>query len=446
MKIVFVGLFLIATIWQIAAQPNPSDIAVASDDFENSFYEAVKQKGIENYDKAIEALEKCLVIQPKNENILFELGKNYLFQKDYKKAYDSFENATKINPKNRWFWHGMYDVCYKTQDYTQAIILVETLIPFDAGYKEDLVSLYMKTEQFDKALIDINELNATVGKSDKREVFKAQILTKPEYQGAERANLLAEIQKNPKEEPNYLALISLYNKNNQEKEALAIAKKLELEIPDSDWAQINLFKVYLIQNEGQKAVQAMDKVFSSKKIDSKIKHRMLNEFLLFTKSNPQFDADLERVIGYFKDDATVKVAKEIGKFYQNKQDFLKAIKFYELDLKSNPNDVESNMLLLEMYKMNKSFELILQKTNTLIDLFPLQPQFYYYNGLANNQLKNHAKAKEQLLSGIDFVVDDLDLEINFNIQLGEAYFGLGDIKNKEIYFKKADKLLQQKKS
>ena len=330
MKIVFVGLFLIATIWQIAAQSNPSDIAVASDDFENSFYEAVKQKGIENYDKAIEALEKCLVIQPKNENILFELGKNYLFQKDYKKAYDSFENATKINPKNRWFWHGMYDVCYKTQDYTQAIILVETLIPFDAGYKEDLVSLYMKTEQFDKALIAINELNATVGKSDKREVFKAQILTKPEYQGAERSNLLAEIQKNPKEEANYLALISLYNKNNQEKEALAIAKKLELEIPDSDWAQINLFKVYLTQNEGQKAVQAMDKVFSSKKIDSKIKHRMLNEFLLFTKSNPQFDADLERVIGYFKDDATVKVAKEIGKFYQNKQDFLKAIKFYEL--------------------------------------------------------------------------------------------------------------------
>jgi tetratricopeptide (TPR) repeat protein len=446
MKLVFVGLFLIATIWQVAAQSNPSDIAVASDDFENSFYEAVKQKGIENYDKAIVALEKCLVIQPKNENILFELGKNYLFQKDYKKAYDSFENATKINPKNRWFWHGMYDVCYKTQDYTQAIILVETLIPFDAGYKEDLVSLYMKTEQFDKALIGINDLNATVGKSDKRDVFKAQILTKPEYQGAERANLLAEIQKNPKEEANYLALISLYNKNNQEKEALAIAKKLELEIPDSDWAQINLFKVYLVQNEGQKAVQSMDKVFSSNKIDSKIKHRMLNEFLIFTKSNPQFDADLERVISYFKGDATVKVAKEIGKFYQNKQDFTKAIKFYELDLQSNPNDVESNMLLLEMYKMNKSFELILQKTNTLIDLFPLQPQFYYYNGLANNQLKNHSKAKEQLLSGIDFVVDDLDLEINFNIQLGEAYFGLGDTKNKEIYFKKADKLLQQKKS
>ncbi len=444
MKILVGCFILLANFWQMTAQSNPEDIAAVTDDFQNSFYEAIKQKGIENYDKAIDALEKCLIIQPKNENIMFELGKNYLYQKDYKKAYDSFENATKIDPKNRWFWHGMYDVCFRTQDYTQAIKLVEILIAFDAGYKEDLVSLYMKTAQFDKALIGINDLNATVGKSDKREVFKAQILIKPEYQGAERANLLTEIKNNPKDESNYLALISLYNKNNQEKEAIALSKKLELEIPDSNWAQINLFKLYLTQNEGQKAVQAMDKVFSSNKIDSKIKHRMLNEFLLFTKSNPQFDADLERVIVYFKDDANVKVAKEIGKFYQTKNDYPKAIKFYELDLKSNPDDVESNLLLLEMYKMNKSFALILQKSNTLIDLYPLQPQFYYYNGLANNQLKNFTKAKEQLLSGIDFVVDDLDLEINFNIQLGEAFSGLGDNKNKDIFFKKAEKLLQQK--
>ena len=42
------------------------------------------------------------------------------------------------------------------------------------------------------------------------------------------------------------------------------------------------------------------------------------------------------------------------------------------------------------------------------------------------------------------LVDDKVLEINFNIQLGEAYFGLGDEKNKELYFAKADKLLKQK--
>ena len=31
-----------------------------NDEFEDNFYEALKQKGIENYDKALERLQKCL--------------------------------------------------------------------------------------------------------------------------------------------------------------------------------------------------------------------------------------------------------------------------------------------------------------------------------------------------------------------------------------------------
>ena len=57
----------------------PEDIAVKPDEFQDSFYESLKQKGIENYDKAIEALEKCQQSQPENPIVFFELGKNYLF-------------------------------------------------------------------------------------------------------------------------------------------------------------------------------------------------------------------------------------------------------------------------------------------------------------------------------------------------------------------------------
>jgi hypothetical protein len=35
------------------------------------------------------------------------------------------------------------------------------------------------------------------------------------------------------------------------------------------------------------------------------------------------------------------------------------------------------------------------------------------------------------------------LEINFNIQLGEAYSGLGDSKKKDFYFSKANQLLKK---
>jgi tetratricopeptide (TPR) repeat protein len=437
--------FSVCNICPVLSQENPEDVASVSNDFQNFYFESLKQKAIENYDKSITALEKCLKIEPNNENVYYELGKNYLFQKEYKKAYDSFEKASQINPKNQWFWVGMYDVCYETKDYNKGIIIIEKLIEFKPEFKEDLVSLYMNTNQFDNALTLINELNDKVGKSDKRDLYKAQIMQDPKYSGSEKANLLDQIKKNPKTESNYLDLILLYSKSNQEDKANEIAKKLELEIPNSDWAQVNLFKLHINNNDGEKAVNAMNIIFASKKIDDKIKHRVLNEFLIFVKTNPKYNSDLENAIDFFKNDKQVNVAKEVAKFYQNQKDWDKAIQYYELNFKNNSDpDMETTLLLFQCYTEKLQFDILEKKAGKMIEIFPSQPQFYYYAGLSNNQLKNFKKAKDFLEMGIDYLVDDKALEINFNIQLGEAYNGLGDNAKKEMYFTKAEKLLNKK--
>jgi len=442
--ILFFGMIIISN--SLVAQNEPIKEVVTMDDgFEDLFYEAIQQRSIENYDKAILALEKGKAIQPENPVIYFELGKNYLAQKKYKEAYDNFEKVTKMDPNNRWAWVGMYDICYNTQDFNQAIVIVEKLIPFKEDYKEDLTSLYMKTQQFDKALDLINELNAKFGKSDKRELYKADILKEAKYQSSEKFNLLNQIKKFPKEESNYIALIYLYSQSNQEEKALEIAQKLEKEIPTSDWAQVSLFKFYLNNNDGDNAVKAMNIVFPSKKIDSKIKHRMLNEFLLFTKNNPKYETDLDKALAYFDNDKEVRVAKEIGKFYYSKANWDKAIKYFEMHLMDSEDDVETQLLLMQAYTENQQFEVLAKKADNLTQLFPTQPQFYYYAGLAYNQLKNFKKAASILDSGLDFVVDDEALEINFMIQLGEAYAGLGDTIKKEKYFTKANELIKKQK-
>lgn len=427
------------------AQGEPEDIAAVTDEFQESFFESLKQKGIENYDKAVEALEKCLKLQPNNPVVLSELGKNYLHLKKYKEAYESYEKASNLEPKNRWYLAGMYDVTYETKDYNNSIILVQKLIAFDDSYKEDLTSLYMKTGQFDKALAMINELNETVGHSDKRDAYKSDILKDTKYQGSEKDNLIEQIKKNPKEESNYIALIYLYSNSNQEQKAQEIAKQLEKEIPSSDWAQVSLFKFHLNNNDGDKAVMSMNQALKSSKIDNKVKQRVINEFLIFTKNNPQYDTDLEKAIGYVSDDKSVNAAKEIGKFYQNKKDWAKAAKYYEIDAANHPDDLETKLLMLQAYAENKQFDVLAKKSDALIESFPLQPELYYFSGLAYNQLKDFKKAKDILETGIDYLVDNRDMEINFNIQLGEAYNGLGDAKKKEQYFLKADQLLKKKK-
>ena len=441
---IFLFLFLLCFNF-VVAQTEPEDIFSKADEFESSFFESIKQKGMENFDKAIESLEKCADLQPKNAVIYFELGKNYLFLKNYKNAYENFEKATKIDATNRWYWAGMYDVCYDTKDYNKALPIVEKLIEFREEYKNDLASLYMNTQQFDKALTLINELNAKFGKDDKRDIYKAQILRDAKFQAPEKNNLIAQIAQNPKEESNYISLILLYSESNQEQKAFELAKKLEQEIPTSEVAQVSLFKFYLNSNDGQKAVQSMNVVLGSTKIDKKIKHRILNEFLLFTKNNPQYNKDLDKAITYFDDDKDIKVAKEIGKFYYTKNDSAKAAYYFEMHLKSTADDMEIILLLGKIYTDSNQFTTLDVFSEQSLQLFPSQPQLYYFSGLANNQLKKFKKAKEVLESGLDFIVDDLPLQANFYIQLGECFAALNDVKNKELYFNKANELLKKMK-
>ena len=444
--LIFILSFVLSNNFIVFAQEFKEESASKDDEFQTAYFESLKQKAILNFDKSIESLEKCLKLHPENPNVHFQIAKNYLLQKKYKQAYDSFEKAATIDPKNRWYCAGMYDVAYEQKDYNQAIIVVNKLIAFKNDYKEDLVSLYMNTQQFDKALTLINELNDQVGKSDKRDFYKMQIMQDSKHQVPEKDNLLDQIKKNPKEEANYIELITIYSKSNQEEKALEIAKKLEKEIPTSDWAQVSLFKFHLSKNDGDNAVKAMNIVYSSNKIDDKIKHRILNEFLIFVKTNPKYNPDLEKAIAYFKNDPNVKVAKEVAKFYQNQKDFDKAIQYYDLHFKNNSDpDFETSVLYFQCLVEKSQFESLSKKSEKMIDLFPSQPQFYYFAGLSYNQLKNFKKAKDFLETGIDYLVDDQTLEINFNIQLGEAFNGLGDIAKKEIYFTKADKLLKSKK-
>ncbi|MFH6997936.1 tetratricopeptide repeat protein [Flavobacterium sp. FlaQc-57] len=444
--IVILFFVLLGNTTSLMAQTEPEDIAMATDVYQDSFYESLKQKGIENYDKAIVSLEKCIKLKPDDAVAYFELGKNYFYLKEYRNAQDSFEKATKLDPKNKWYWLGIYDVSYETKNYPLAIETIQKIIPFDEEYKDDLISLYMITNQFEKALVMIIEMDEKFGKSDDRNRYKMQILSQGKYQNAEIDNLINQIKQNPKVESNYVDLIFLYSKAEQTDKALDVAKQLAKEVPTSEWGQVSLFKTYLDANQADKAIKSMNVILASSKIDSKIKHRTLNEFLIYVNKNPQYAPDLEKAISYFDNDPNVDVAKEIGKFYHSKGQFANAIKYYEKDLKANSDtDRETNLLLLEAYTQTKQFEPMTKRAMSMIEVYPSQPQFYYYAGLGNNQLKQFKNAKTVLEMGLDYVVDDKALEANFNIQLGEAYNGLGDAKKKEEYFLKANELLKKNK-
>jgi hypothetical protein len=65
----------------------------------------------------------------------------------------------------------------------------------------------------------------------------------------------------------------------------------------SEWAQVSLFKYHLENNEGEKSHKCNESLASAK-IDSKIKHRILNEFLI-CKCKSTVCSCFRKAVGYF---------------------------------------------------------------------------------------------------------------------------------------------------
>jgi len=437
-----VYLFFLTLSVTILAQPNwfASDtLALVDDKFQELFYESLKQKGIENYDRAINSLQQALQLKPKEATIYHEIGKNYLLDKKYTQAEEYFQKAIEKDNQNKWFYLSLYDVYYQTKDYPKSIEVVQKLIRFDDNrkleFQDDLVSLYMYTQQFDKAFALIEQLEKTAPFDANRQMYKQQILN-DRTDNMSISDLESEIQKNPTNEQAYITLIHHYSENNKHEKSFETAKLLAKNIPESDWVEVSLFKFYLEENNVEQATKSMNKVFESNQIDHKIKHRMLNEFLIFVNKNPQYDKELKKAIVYFKDDPKVNVAKEIAKFFYTKQKWKESADYIESSLQENKNDIEAVLLLLETYTEQGSFEKILKKSQEFIDLFPMQPELYYYNGLSQNELKNHKKAKSVLEEGLDYLIDNKTLELNFYKQLYRAYQTLGNEKEAEKYQQK----------
>ena len=423
-------------LFQISfGQINPEEVETAENEFETNFFDALKEKAIENYDKAIIALQKSLLKEPLNPEIHYQLGINYLAQKEYVEAENAFQKAVDLEPKQRWYWNGLYDVHYQTKAYEKAIVIVEKLVAFDANMKEDLVSLYMNTKQFDKAKIVINDIESKGTLTKAMESYQMQIQSMQKGNKPNVNDLVEAIKNNPKAEQNYIDLIYAYSVNNQEDKAFQTALLLEKELPNSDLAHVSLVKFHIQANDISKATDSYKRVVKSSKIDLKIKQRVLNEYLIFATKNPQLLTEIDNTITFFDNIVGMDVNKELGKFFYNKNNFELAQKYIE---QSKENDVEAIDLLLNIYDFNKQFEKMAKKSEAYIDLYPTKANLYYYAGKGNNNLKNYKKAKDFLEMGIDYVIDDPNLEAGFCKQFIFCADGLSDLKMKQTYQKRLD--------
>tara|TARA_R110002020_G_scaffold122487_7_gene277998 strand:- start:9689 stop:10606 length:918 start_codon:yes stop_codon:yes gene_type:complete len=125
-----------------------------SDTFQEKFFEALKQKGIENYDRAITLFMECKEMDRESSVLDHELAKAYMASGDHQMAENHAVAALNKEPSNLWYASTLLDIVDKKGGSFES---VRAAVPYnDRELRENLATIYMERDDYESAQFVLN--------------------------------------------------------------------------------------------------------------------------------------------------------------------------------------------------------------------------------------------------------------------------------------------------
>lgn len=127
-----------------------------TDEFQENFFEALKQKGIENYDKAINSLLECKRLDSANTVVDHELAKAYLASGQPVQALEYAIVSLQDEPANLWYLETLVQAAMQQGN---ALEIVKGRIPLtNTTLKENLATVFYRKNEYRAALGVLEEM------------------------------------------------------------------------------------------------------------------------------------------------------------------------------------------------------------------------------------------------------------------------------------------------
>lgn len=124
---------------------------VVEDAFQETFFEALKEKSIGNLEKAIGLLMRCKDMRPEEVVVSYELGRLFLEQKQFPSARMYLLSALESEPSNFWYLHAGVQLFLEQEEVGKAVALGEQY--HQQGWEQQLLlaRLYVHAGEYPKA-------------------------------------------------------------------------------------------------------------------------------------------------------------------------------------------------------------------------------------------------------------------------------------------------------
>ncbi len=394
-----------------------------------NFYNGTKERLLGNYELATKYFENCLKIDKYHAASLYELARINDYQKNYEGALAYSKLASDVCGDNDWLIEYYAEILEKNNKYSQAIKIYNNLLdqsPNNLELLYHLINVLLQKNDLKEAIEIFNRVENIVGFDPSISLQRERIYIQLGDFDSAIKELKMLIVNDPEESRYYGMLGELYQMKGNETEAYQTYLQLLKLDPDNPYIHLSLSDYYQKIGNEEKAFQEHKKAFENERLDLNTKISILLGY--YRMSQPDNDRDYQGM-GFELCAILLKTNPNDPKTHAIYGDFLnmeegrvgEALDEYKKALElDKTNFIIWNQVLIIESELNL-YEDMLNKSNEALSLFPNQPSFYLFNGVANLQNKNLQQAIKSLTIGKNLVIDNNSLLGQFYSNLGDAY-------------------------
>jgi tetratricopeptide (TPR) repeat protein len=408
-------------------------------------FDGERQELLDNPVKAASYYQECINIDPENSVCLFKLASVYHLSGNYNGSENLIKRAIEIDPTNKWYFLLLSRNYVALGDLNNATLAFKKAIeldPYKSDYQIELAGLYAQQGKYKEAIDLLNEFEEKHGMIPDLNIRKQNLYLLNGQTNKAIEECLILVNAYPEEQNYYGLLAELYFQNNQPENALLAFNDLLKINPDNGLAHYSLAKYYRNNGELEKADKELLLAMQSSDFEIESKLDILNSYSDELHDDPSLWPYVKQLL-----DALESANPNDAKAFATLSDFnyklgeLEKARDYiykSLELEKDKFQVWNQLIIIDSELQD--WEAMVEDGKAALELFPSNPAFYYFLGIAYTQNKDYEDAIEILETGKMMIFKNEGGLVDFQTLLADVYNNTGQYDKSDDYYEKVLKI------
>ena len=430
----------------LAAVPGIAQDKKAGKTEENRVIDAVTAIDAQQFQEAIALLESITATDPSNDAAWYYLGLCHLYKNNVKEAQASLKKASELDPSNYWYKDRLAIAYSMTGEDDLTIATYEDLLKEFPKKNEiyfSLVNLYLKQNQFDKALSAMDQIETVFGKNENVTTTRYDILlrqNKPE-------EALKTLEDYNKEFSSPFVLTKLGDHTMAEyKDSVALAYYQEALDIQSDYmpALLGEAEVYRVRRNYDEFFSAISRFVDNEETIPQAKAQYLS--MLLQRSEPRFIRNFQPRIDSLYEGFVLRhpsdssALKATGMYYYATERVDKAKSYLKRNMDTHPGSLDATATYVQFLGYLSDWDALGPAADSALVRVPKETAFLEMKNVACYNKQDWQGIIDNSKRMISIAPGDTAVTVPALANIGDMYHEMGNEAEAFKYYKQVLKI------